>query len=99
MSQSESSLDDDAMMAVDEALAAAFRKRFALKHQKKEKKGKTKWCLHLEKNFRRKFWRFLLIELEKSVVHFKLRVLDLIEMFIRKESTNPLILVCPYMCL
>lgn len=37
--QSESSLDDDAMVAVDEALAAVFRTRFAMKHQRKQKKG------------------------------------------------------------
>ena len=37
--QSESSLDDEAMMAVDEALGQVFRMRFALKHQKKEQKG------------------------------------------------------------
>ena len=29
----------------------------------------------------------------KSVLHFKLRVLDLVELYIRKEPTNPLILV------
>ena len=37
--QSEASMDDDAMMAVDEALGEVFRTRFALKHQKKLKKG------------------------------------------------------------
>ena len=35
-------------------------------------------------------------EIEKSVIHFKLRVLDLVEIFIRKELTNPLILVSQY---
>ena len=40
-SQSESSLDDEAMEMVDEALAAVFRSRFAHKHQNKQKKGKT----------------------------------------------------------
>ena len=29
----------------------------------------------------------------KSILHFKLRVLDLVELYIRKEPTNPLILV------
>ena len=37
--QSEESLDDDAMMAVDDALGAVFRTRFALKHHQKQKKG------------------------------------------------------------
>lgn len=40
--QSESSLDDDAMMAVDEALAAVFRTRFAMKHQRKQKRGEKR---------------------------------------------------------
>lgn len=30
---------------------------------------------------------------EKSLLHFKLRVLDLVEVFIRRESSNPLVLV------
>ena len=33
------------------------------------------------------------IDEAKSVLHFKLRVLDLVELYIRKESTNPLVLV------
>lgn len=37
--QSEASLDDDAMMAVDDALGQVFRTRFALKHQRKQQKG------------------------------------------------------------
>lgn len=41
-SQSEESLDDEAMMAVDDALAEVFRTRFALKHQKKAKQGDWK---------------------------------------------------------
>ena len=40
-SQRESSLDDEAMEMVDEALAAVFKSRFASKHQNKQKKGKT----------------------------------------------------------
>ena len=38
-SKSVSSLDDDAMMAIDEALAAAFRSRRAGRTSKKQKKG------------------------------------------------------------
>lgn len=30
---------------------------------------------------------------EKSLQHFKLRVLDLVELFLQKEPTNPLIFV------
>ena len=37
--QSEASLDDEAMMSVDEALGEVFRTRFAVKHQKKQQKG------------------------------------------------------------
>ena len=40
-SDSEASLDDDAMMAVDEALAAVFRTRRANRPSKKQKKGKV----------------------------------------------------------
>ena len=39
-SQSVSSFDDDAMMAIDEALAAAFRSRRAERTGKKQKKGR-----------------------------------------------------------
>ena len=46
-SLSESSLDDDAMMAVEEALAAAFRSRFASKHQNKQKKGQSGFRGHV----------------------------------------------------
>ncbi len=35
-------MDDDVMMAIDDDLAEVFRARFALKHQKKVKKGKSK---------------------------------------------------------
>ena len=35
-----SSLDDDAMMEIDEALAAAFRSRRAERTSKKQKKGR-----------------------------------------------------------
>ena len=37
--QSEESLDDEAMMSVDEALGQVFRTRFAFKHQKLQQKG------------------------------------------------------------
>ncbi len=37
--QSEASLDDDAMMAIDDALGQVFRTRFAIKHRKKQQKG------------------------------------------------------------
>ncbi len=30
---------------------------------------------------------------EKSLLHFKLRVLDLVEVFVQKEPSNPLVLV------
>ncbi len=36
---------------------------------------------------------FLHSDEEKSVVHFKLRVLGLVEAFVRKETSNPLVLV------
>lgn len=39
--QSEKSLDDDAMIAVDSALAEVFRTRFALKHQKRVRQGES----------------------------------------------------------
>ena len=34
----------------------------------------------------------------KSMLHFKLRALDLIEIFVRKEPTNPLVLVRHMTC-
>lgn len=30
---------------------------------------------------------------EKTLLHFKLRVLDLVEMLVQREQTNPLVLV------
>ncbi len=35
-------MDDDVMVAIDNDLAEVFRTRFALKHQKKAKKGEIK---------------------------------------------------------
>jgi hypothetical protein len=40
-----------------------------------------------------KVYILIFVDEAKSVLHFKLRVLDLVELYIRKESTNPLVLV------
>ena len=74
-------------MAVDDALAAVFRTRFALKHHRKQKKGLINFML------RNISYVVLSVDEAKSILHFKLRVLDLVELYIRKESTNPLVLV------
>ena len=75
-------------MAVDDALAAVFRTRFALKHHRKLKKGY--FCVCYKDYF---VYCLASVDEAKSVLHFKLRVLDLVELYIRKESTNPLVLV------
>lgn len=87
--QSEASLDDDAMLAVDEALGEVFRTRFALKHQKKLKKGNLCCDVIATANVMRTCFS----DDEKSLLHFKLRVLDLVELFLQKEPSNPLIFV------
>jgi DNA polymerase phi len=62
-------MDDDAMEAVDEALAEVFRERKLARADKKQKQ-----------------------EEKKADIHFKLRVLDLLDIFIKKQSSSPLIL-------
>lgn len=78
-------------MAIDKALGEVFRTRFALKHQKKQQKGEQIRCCGLSLHH-------VLMDSddEKSLLHFKLRVLDLVELFLRKEPSNPLIFVSHY---
>ena len=81
------------MMAVDEALGQVFKTRFTLKHQKKRQKG---WSVEQSMPARSGLilhYTFSLSDDEKSLLHFKLRALDLLEVFLRRESTNPLFLV------
>lgn len=68
-SSSEEDLDDEAMMQLDAALAAAFKAQMEARMNKSKKKDAA-----------------------KIILHFKLRVLDLIEIFIKKQASNPLIL-------
>ncbi len=86
-------MDDEVMISIDEDLAEVFRTRFALTHQKKAKKGAIEWNDKINVNCPYLFYPTIIIDEEKSVVHFKLRVLGLVEAFIRKETTNPLVLV------
>lgn len=68
-STSEDDLDDEAMMKLDDALAAVFKTQLQAKKDKNKKKDAM-----------------------KIVLHFKLRVLDIIEIFIKKQASNPLVL-------
>ena len=67
--QSDMSMDDDAMEAVDQALAAVFHERRLAKKDKKQRQ-----------------------EEKKVDAHFRLRALDLLDIFIKRQSSNPLIL-------
>lgn len=66
---SDEDLDDEAMMQLDDALAAVFKTQLQAKKEKNKK-----------------------IDATKIVLHFKLRVLDIIEIFIKKQASNPLVL-------
>ncbi|CAH3192191.1 unnamed protein product [Porites evermanni] len=66
---SDEDLEDEAMMQLDDALAAVFKTQLQAQKEKIKKNDAT-----------------------KIVLHFKLRVLDIIEIFIKKQASNPLVL-------
>ena len=80
-------MDDDQMLAIDDKLAAAFKARAA---EKGNRKGK---CISM-------FFPWLNnvlilgtdVDAQREATHFKNRVLDLIDTFVRKQPTSALII-------
>ncbi|KAJ3538218.1 hypothetical protein NM688_g6552 [Phlebia brevispora] len=85
-SESEEELmDDEQMMAIDEQLTAVFKAR-----ADEKKLGKGKYIFYYI------CWTVshfdIGIDVQREATHYKNRVLDLLDTYIKKQSTNPLIL-------
>lgn len=84
-SASESSMDDEQMMAIDDKLTEVF------KTQTRSNKIKGKFVFHSL------FFSFLMIVTfvamgaQREATHFKNRVLDLVEAFLKRQSSSPLV--------
>jgi DNA polymerase phi len=74
----ESSMDDEGMMALDETLANIFRERKRMLSESKSKSTK--------KNEAK--------EARQNIIQFKLRILDLISIYIKQQPANVLVLSC-----
>lgn len=82
-SDEEELMDDDQMMAIDEQLAAVFKSQV----NGKSKEGNTsrqRPCQNAHHHAG--------IDAQREATHFKNRVLDLVDNFLKKQPTNPLIL-------
>ncbi|XP_065891485.1 myb-binding protein 1A-like protein [Dysidea avara] len=79
-------LDDEAMMRVDDALAAAFRARKKSSTTKKNRKGCVVFVPILWSHVM--LLLSLFIDFQQQLMDFRLRVLDLIEIYIRWQSKS-----------
>lgn len=85
-SEEEELLDDVQMMAIDEQLAQVFRARA------NEKKGKSHFFVLLSYLSTADCQTFTDLDAQREATHFKSRVLDLVDTYLRKEPSNPLVL-------
>lgn len=74
-------MDDDQMMAIDEQLAQVFRSRM---NEKKSSKGEFSENLNTEGLTD----NILDTDAQREATHFKNRVLDLVDIFIKKQPTS-----------
>ena len=90
---SESELDDDQMLAMDSALADAFKARVSSLASRKKHKGcfmcSSKMIHHIN-NFNKP----LLTDYEEQVMHFRLKVLSLMESYLKRYPNSPLVVEC-----
>lgn len=86
-SESEEDLmDDEQMMAIDGQLAEVFRSHIS---ENKSGKGALVSC----KNILLIILKYLgTDDAQREATHFKIRVLDLVDIFVKKQSSDPLIL-------
>lgn len=77
-------MDDDQMMAIDEHLAAVFRSRA---DEKKSGKGQLLICMAFIQTS--SILGITDVDAQREATHFKNRVLDLIDIFIKKQPTSP----------
>lgn len=75
--------DDEQMLKVDEQLAAVFRERAG-----GDKKADKSEC----RSYLSNSTRADPIDLQTESIHFKARILDLYEVFAKKQPTNPLVI-------
>ncbi|TFY61434.1 hypothetical protein EVG20_g7059 [Dentipellis fragilis] len=81
--EEEEEMDDDQMMAIDDQLAQIFKERA---------KGKGKGLFTLAECLYGANGNHTDENVQREATHFKNRILDLLEIFIRRQPTNPLIL-------
>lgn len=79
-------MDDDQMLAIDEQLAAAFRARASGKGHRKGK------CSDFMVRWVHTHTCSTDTDAQREATNFKNRVLDLIDIFVKKQSTSPLII-------
>ena len=84
-SEEEELMDDDQMMAIDEQLAQVFRSRV-----NERKPGKGEWrTSHPVAILSHPLSD---VDAQREATHFKNRVLDLVDIYLKKQPTNPLVL-------
>lgn len=88
-SDDEVTFDDDQMMAIDEHLVAAFRSRI---NEKKPGKGKRSSISSYNLKADHNTHIPTDTDAQREATHFKNRVLDLVDMFLRRQPTSPLAL-------
>ncbi|KAG6885139.1 hypothetical protein C0993_005605 [Termitomyces sp. T159_Od127] len=82
--EEEELMDDDQMMAIDEQLAAVFKTRA---NEKKIGKGEFIVRFNLHRSH-----EVIDVDVQREATHFKNRVLDLVDTFVKKQPSSPLIL-------